>query len=179
MLLIVIAIVAHFVLTRLRVGWRIMAVGGSRRAAYNAGISVPRTVCLTYVVSGVLSALAGILYASRLSGAGPDTGIGLELTAVTAALIGGNSVGGGRGSVGKALMGTIIVSLLVNGLVRLGLQNGASSMVVGPSCSSRSPSTCAGRGGDIASAPRSTFRRPISRFRPLRSLCPTRLRPMR
>ena len=130
-LLIVIAIVAHFVLTRLGVGWRIMAVGGSRRAAYNAGISVPRTVCLTYVVSGILSALAGILYASRLSGAGPDTGIGLELTAVTAALIGGNSVGGGRGSVGKALMGTIIVSLLVNGLVRLGLQNGASSMVVG------------------------------------------------
>jgi ribose transport system permease protein len=130
-ILIVIAIVAHFVLTRLRVGWRIMAVGGSRRAAYNAGISVPRTVCLTYVVSGVLSALAGILYAARLSGAGPDTGIGLELTAVTAALIGGNSVGGGRGSVGKALMGTIIVSLLVNGLVRLGLQNGASSMVVG------------------------------------------------
>ena len=130
-LLIVVAIVAHFVLTRLRVGWRIMAVGGSRRAAYNAGISVPRTVCLTYVVSGILSAFAGILYAARLSGAGPDTGIGLELTAVTAALIGGNSVGGGRGSVGKALMGTIIVSLLVNGLVRLGLQNGASSMVVG------------------------------------------------
>ena len=130
-LLIVIAIVAHFVLTRLGVGWRIMAVGGSRRAAYNAGISVPRTVCLTYVVSGILSALAGILYASRLSGAGPDTGIGLELTAVTAALIGGNSVGGGRGSIGKALMGAIIVSLLVNGLVRLGLQNGASSMVVG------------------------------------------------
>jgi len=90
-LLIAIAIVAHFVLTRLGVGWRIMAVGGSRRAAFNAGISVPRTVFLTYVVSGVLSALAGILYASRLSGAGPDTGIGLELTAVTAALIGGNS----------------------------------------------------------------------------------------
>jgi ribose transport system permease protein len=50
---------------------------------------------------------------------------------VTAALLGGNSVGGGRGSIGKALMGAIIVSLLVNVLVRLGLENGASSMVVG------------------------------------------------
>ena len=120
MVLIVIAIVAHFVLTRLRIGWRIMAVGGSRRAAYNAGIPVRATVCLTYVVSGMLAALAGILYAARLSGAGPDTGIGLELTVVTAALLGGNSVGGGRGSVGKALMGAIIVSLLTNGLVRLG-----------------------------------------------------------
>jgi ribose transport system permease protein len=130
-ILIVTAIVAQFVLTRLRIGWRIMAVGGSRRSSYNAGIPVRRTICLTYVVSGALASLAGILYAARLSGAGPDTVLGLELTVVTAALLGGNSVGGGRGSVGKALMGAIIVSLLVNGLVRLGLQNGASSMVVG------------------------------------------------
>jgi len=125
------AIVAQVVLTRLRIGWRIMAVGGSRRAAYNAGIPVRSTVCLSYVVSGVFTGLAGTLYAARLSGAGPDTGIGLELTVVTAALLGGNSVGGGRGSVGKALMGASIVSLLTNGLVRLGLENGASSMVVG------------------------------------------------
>ena len=115
--LIVIAIAAHVVLTRLRIGWRIMAVGGSRRASYNAGIPVRATVCLTYVVSGVLAGLAGVLYAARLSGAGPDTGLGLELTVVTAALLGGNSVGGGRGSVGKALIGAVIVSLLTNGLV--------------------------------------------------------------
>ncbi len=126
-----VAIVAQVVLTRLRIGWRISAVGGSRRAAYNAGIPVPAIVCLTYVVSGVLTALAGTLYAARLSGAGPDTGLGLELNVVTAALLGGNSVGGGRGSVGKAIIGAIIVSLLSNGLVRLGLQSGASSMVIG------------------------------------------------
>ncbi len=129
--LVVTAIIAQFVLTRLRIGWRIMAVGGSRRSAYNAGIPVRSTVCLSYVVSGLLTGFAGTLYAARLSGAGPDTGIGLELTAVTAALLGGNSVGGGRGSIGKALMGAIIVSLLTNGLVRLGLANGASSVVVG------------------------------------------------
>src|SRR5271154_730016 len=129
--LVVTAIVGQIVLTRLRIGWRITAVGGSRRAAHNSGIPVRSTVCLTYVVSGVLTSLAGTLYAARLSGAGPDTGIGLELTVVTAALLGGNSVGGGRGSIGKALMGAIIVSLLVNGLVRLGLENGASSMVIG------------------------------------------------
>ena len=129
--LIVTAIAAHVILTRLRIGWRIMAVGGSRRASYNAGIPVRGTVCLSYVVSGLLAGLAGVLYAARLSGAGPDTGLGLELTVVTAALLGGNSVGGGRGSIGKALIGAIIVSLLTNGLVRLGLQSGASSMVVG------------------------------------------------
>jgi len=127
----VVAIFGQVVLTRLRIGWRIMAVGGSRRAAYNAGIPVRATVCLTYVVCGVLASLAGTLYAARLSGAGPDTGLGLELSAVTAALLGGNSVGGGRGSIGKALMGAVIVSLLSNGLVRLGLESGASAMVVG------------------------------------------------
>jgi len=127
----VIAIAAHIVLTRLRIGWRIMAVGGSRRSSFNAGIPVRRTVCLSYVVSGALAGLAGVLYAARLSGTGPDTGLGLELTAITAALIGGNSIGGGRGSVGKALMGAIIVSLLTNGVVRLGLVSGASAMVVG------------------------------------------------
>ena len=126
-----VAAVAHVILTRLRIGWRIMAVGGSRRAAYNAGIPVRATVCLTYVVSGLLTGLAGTLYASRLSGAGPDTGLGLELNVVTAALLGGNSVGGGRGSVGKALTGAVIVSLLNNGLVRLGLESGSSAMVVG------------------------------------------------
>jgi ribose transport system permease protein len=125
------AAIAQFVLTRLRIGWRITAVGGSRRSSYNTGIPVRQTVCLTYVVSGLLTALAGILYAARLSGAGPDTGGGLELTVVTAALLGGNSVGGGRGSVGKALMGAVIVSLLMNGLIRLGLETGATSMVVG------------------------------------------------
>ena len=129
--LLVVAIIAHIVLSRLRIGWRITAVGGSRRAAYNAGIPVRTTVGLTYVISGVLTSFAGTLYAARLSGAGPDTGLGLELSAVTAALIGGNSIGGGRGSVGKALMGALIVALLNNGLLRLGLQNGSSSMVVG------------------------------------------------
>ncbi len=129
--LIVVAIVAHVVLTRLRFGWRIVAVGGSRRSAYNAGIPVRRVVCLSYVVSGVLTGLAGVLYAARLSGAGPDTGLGLELTVVTAALLGGNSIGGGRGSVGKALVGVIIVTLLTSALVRLGLESGGSAMVLG------------------------------------------------
>jgi ribose transport system permease protein len=124
-----VAIIAQVVLTRLRIGWRITAVGGSRRAAYNAGIPVRALVCLTYVVSGALTGLAGTLYAARLSGAGPDTGLGLELAVVTAALLGGNSIG--RGSVGKALMGAIIVSLLTNGLVRIGFQNGASSLAIG------------------------------------------------
>ena len=144
-----------------------MAVGGSRRAAYNAGIPVRATVCLTYVVSGVLTGLAGTLYAARLSGAGPDTGLGLELNVVTAALLGGNSVGGGRGSVGKALIGADH-RLAADQRARPA-RPGKRRVVDGgrPGAAARHrASTCGGANGGIGCAPRSMFRRPISRCRP-------------
>ena len=130
-LLLVAVLVGHVLLSRTRPGWRVMAVGGSRRSAHNAGISVRRTVCGTYVVSGLLCGMAGFLYAARLSSAGADSGVGLELGALTAAILGGNSLGGGRGSTGKALMGAITVLIIQNGVVRLGLQSGSGSMVLG------------------------------------------------
>ncbi|CAN7772279.1 SMP-30/gluconolactonase/LRE family protein [Variovorax sp. LjRoot290] len=122
---------AHVFLSRTRPGWHIMAIGGSRKSAYNVGISVRRTICLTYVGSGALCGVAGALYAARLNGAGADTGIGLEVVALTAAVLGGNSLRGGRGSVMKAIVGSIIVLLVTNGLVRLGLPTGASSLALG------------------------------------------------
>ncbi|MBP5856225.1 SMP-30/gluconolactonase/LRE family protein [Marivibrio halodurans] len=127
----VIAILLHLVLSRTRVGWHVMATGGSRRSAYNVGIPVRRVICTTYIVSGTLSALAGLLFASRLGGAGADTGIGLEIAALTAAVLGGNSLGGGRGSAAKAVIGSITVMLMVNSLVRLGITSGANSLLLG------------------------------------------------
>lgn len=125
------AIVAHVFLSRTRPGWHIMAIGGSRKSAYNVGIAVRRSVCLTYVASGTLCGVAGLLYASRLSSAGSDTGVGLEIMALTAAVVGGNSLGGGRGSVAKAGMGAVIVLIITNGLVRIGFQSGAGSLALG------------------------------------------------
>ena len=125
------AIAAHFALTRLRPGWHILAVGGSRRAAHNAGIDVRRTICLTYVVSGILASGAGILYAARLASLGNDTGVGLEITLLTAVVLGGTSLGGGRGSIFKTFLGVVIVVIVTNSLLRLGLRSGASSLVLG------------------------------------------------
>jgi ribose transport system permease protein len=127
----IVAVAAHVFLTRQRLGWHIQAVGGSRRSAHNAGISVRFTVCLTYVLSGVLAAAAGVLYAARLNAAGSDTGVGLEVSALTAAVLGGVSLGGGRGSVAKGMLGAVIVLIIQSALVQLGLRSGAGSLVLG------------------------------------------------
>jgi ribose transport system permease protein len=127
----VIAVVGHIVLTRMRFGWHVMAVGGSRRSAYNAGIRVKRTICATYVLSGVLTGLAATFYAARLSSAGTDVGKGLEVTMLTAAVLGGISLGGGRGSIVKAMIGALIILLVQNSLIRMGLTSGGSSLVLG------------------------------------------------
>lgn len=125
-----VAIFGHIFITRLRAGWHITAIGGSRRSAYNTGIPVRRTVASCYVASGVLTALGGVFFASRLSTAGGDIGVGLEVTVLTAAVLGGISLGGGKGSVAKALVGTLIVLLIVNGLTSTGLDGGYNRMVL-------------------------------------------------
>ena len=128
---VILGILAHVMLTRLGIGWRIQAVGGSRRSAYNAGISVRKTVFLTYVISGTLAAAAGLLYATRLGAAGTDTGVGLEVAALTAAVLGGISLGGGRGSITKGFLGALIVIVIQSSLLRLGLRTGANTLVLG------------------------------------------------
>lgn len=125
------ALVAHVVLTRARFGWHVMAVGGSRRSAYNAGINVRYTICATYVLSGLLVGLAACFYAARLSSASSNAGLGLEVTILTAVVLGGISLGGGRGSIIKAILGTIIVLLVQNSLIRMGLLSGTSSLILG------------------------------------------------
>ena len=129
--LMIVAVSVHLVISRMKPGWRIMAIGGARRSAYNVGISVKRDICLTYVAAGLLVGLAAFMYATRLSSVAADTGVGLELSVLTAAVVGGNSLGGGRGSAAKAVMGALTVLLLTNGLIRLGLQSGATQVFLG------------------------------------------------
>ncbi len=125
-----VAIFGHVFLTRLRPGWHVTAIGGSRRSAFNTGIPVRRTVALCYVACGALTAIGGIFFAARLATVGGDIGVGLEVTALTAAVLGGISLGGGKGSVAKAVVGTLIVLLITNGLVTLSAPGGVNRMIL-------------------------------------------------
>jgi ribose transport system permease protein len=129
--LIVIGIIAHLYLTRIRSGVHIMAVGSSRKAARHAGIDVKRSLFLAYVLSGMLSSFAGILYAARQNSAGTDTGVGWEVNALAAAVLGGISLNGGRGTMSRALMGAAIIFLLINGLVQLGTHGSLTTAAIG------------------------------------------------
>lgn len=128
---VLVAIFGHVFLTRMRGGWHVFAVGGNRRSTFNAGISVRRVVAFTYVASGVLTALGAVFYAARLESAGSDTGRGLEVTILTAAVLGGIRLGGGKGSVTKAILGLLIVILITNGLLRMAIPGGPSRVILG------------------------------------------------
>lgn len=130
-LLLLAAAATHLLLTRGGLGWRIQAVGGSRRAAFNAGIRIPRTVGFCYVFSGMCAGMAGFLYSARTANPGAEVGAGFELIALSAAVLGGNSLGGGKGSAAKALLGALIVITVINAIVALGLRSGATSLALG------------------------------------------------
>ena len=130
LLYVVVAIFGHIFMTRLRPGWHITAIGGSRRSAYNSGIAVRRTIARCYAASGALTAVGALFFAARLGTVGGDIGVGLEVTVLTAAVLGGISLGGGRGSVVRALVGTLIVLLITNGLTTLSVRGGVNRMVL-------------------------------------------------
>jgi ribose transport system permease protein len=130
LLYIVVALFGHVFMTRLRPGWHITAIGGSRRSAYNSGIAVRRTIASCYAASGALTAVGALFFAARLGTVGGDIGVGLEVTVLTAAVLGGISLGGGRGSVARALVGTLIVLLITNGLTTLSVRGGVNRMVL-------------------------------------------------
>jgi ribose transport system permease protein len=125
-----VAIFGHIFMTRLRPGWHITAIGGSRRSAYNSGIAVRRTIALCYVACGALTGLAALFFAARLGTVGGDIGVGLEVIVLTATVLGGITLGGGKGSVTKSAVGTLIVLLITNGLTTMNARGGFNRLAL-------------------------------------------------
>jgi ribose transport system permease protein len=108
--------VSAFILHRTILGVHIYAVGGNAQAARLTGIPVPFILIFAYGVSGLLSGLGGVMSASRLYSAQGQLGIGYELDAIAAVILGGTSFVGGVGTVFGTLIGALIIAVLNNGL---------------------------------------------------------------
>jgi ribose/xylose/arabinose/galactoside ABC-type transport system permease subunit len=110
------AVFFWLLLHRTGVGRGVRAIGFSPEGARHAGIPVERRLVLVYLLSGVSAGLAAVVYAARLGQAKADAGTGYELFAITAVVLGGTSIFGGRGTVHGTLLGVAAVALLQNGL---------------------------------------------------------------
>jgi ribose transport system permease protein len=115
-LVVISAIVLWFFMTRTSLGRHIYAIGGNPQAARVSGIDVDRVLVYVYIICGFFAGLAGLLLAGRTNSGFPNAGIGIELDAIAAVIIGGASFFGGRGTVLGVLSGVIIIGLLRNGL---------------------------------------------------------------
>jgi ribose transport system permease protein len=123
--------VAAVLLSRTVLGRQIYAVGSNARAARLSGISVERVQLITYVVAGVLSAIAGVVTTGLLSTASTNLGQGVELDVIAAAVIGGTSLSGGEGTVIGTLIGAAIMAVVRNAFVLLGLPLHLQIMIIG------------------------------------------------
>ncbi len=125
-------VILNYALTRTRWGRSVFAVGGSVEAARRAGIRVNRVFLSVFVLSTTLAALGGLLAAGRLAAANQSSGGGdTNLTAIAAAVIGGTSLFGGRGSAWSALLGIVVIQSIASGLTLLSLDSSIRYMVTG------------------------------------------------
>ncbi len=124
-------IAIHWLLTRTTPGRDIFAIGGNRQAARLSGVPVNLRLNAVYAGSGFMSAVAGIVLAGRMNSGFPLAGVGAELDAIAAVIIGGASFFGGVGSVAGTLVGALIIGVLRNGLNLLDVSAYWQTVVIG------------------------------------------------
>jgi D-xylose transport system permease protein len=131
-LLVALVVILNYALTKTQWGRSIFAVGGNREAARRSGINVRRIYLSAFMLCSTLAALGGILSASRLASSSQQAGTGdVNLNAIAAAVIGGTSLFGGRGSAYSALLGIIVIQAISNGLTLLNLNSSLRYMITG------------------------------------------------
>ncbi|MEW5815799.1 MAG: ABC transporter permease [Spirochaetota bacterium] len=113
-ILIVMVAFGQFILIKTKFGRYTSAIGGNKEASRLSGVKVDFYHIMTFTVGGLMAAIAGVIYASRLMSVTPLAGQGYELDAIAATVIGGTSVSGGEGSVVKTLIGVLLLSIISN-----------------------------------------------------------------
>ncbi|MBP0580433.1 ABC transporter permease [Labrys sp. LIt4] len=120
-ILAVLALAAAYMARCTPLGRHIFAVGGNERAAGLSGIRVNRVKLFVYMFSGFCAAVVGLVVSSELMASHPATGESFELNAIAAAVLGGTSMSGGRGTIGGTIIGAFVIGILSDGLVMMGV----------------------------------------------------------
>jgi ribose transport system permease protein len=131
LLAMVVVVVAQVVLTQSVFGRYMFAVGANETAARFSGLNPKRIRLTAFILCGLLAGLAAIIDTSRFQSANPNAGTGFELNAIAAAVIGGTSLMGGRGSVVRTLLGVLIIAVLNSGLASIGAKDEIKRLVTG------------------------------------------------
>jgi ribose transport system permease protein len=131
LIMIAVAFVFHFILAKTRLGRYTYAVGSNEEAARLAGIKIHQVKIINYIFCGLLTALVGIILASRMITSQPNSAIGYEMNAIAAAVIGGTSLMGGVGTVAGTVIGSFIIGILTVGLTMQGANYFMQQIVIG------------------------------------------------
>ncbi|WP_137113764.1 ABC transporter permease [Mesorhizobium sp. GR13] len=130
-LLLIAAVVASIILGYTRWGRTVYAIGNNEVAARFSGLSVERTKVALYTASGFAAAVAAGIFVSRVSTTRSDMGTGIELDAITAVVLGGTSIFGGRGTIAGTIIGLCLIQALKNGLSLAGVKGDGTIMLIG------------------------------------------------
>ncbi len=130
-LFIVFAVLSSILLRFTTLGRSLYAIGNNPVGARFSGLPVGRTLLLSYGYAGLMSALAGVIFVSRVTTTRSDMGSGLELDAIAAVVLGGTSIFGGKGTILGTVLGLILIQLLKNGLALSGVTGDATIIVIG------------------------------------------------
>jgi ribose/xylose/arabinose/galactoside ABC-type transport system permease subunit len=130
-IVVALAVVASFALTRMAFGRYVLAIGGDEDKSRELGLPVNRVKVIVFAISGMLAGLGGGILTSEIGSGSPTMGAGFELTAISAVVIGGTSLTGGRGSILGTIVGSLVMSTLANGLIILGVSTDVQIVLTG------------------------------------------------
>ncbi len=128
---VMVVVLGQLVLTRTVIGRYAIAVGSNEEAVHLSGINVARIKLAVFAAAGLLAGLGGLFHVGYLQSADPNAGIGLELSAIAAVVIGGTSLAGGKGSVVNTFLGVLIIAVLQAGLAQIGASEPSKRVITG------------------------------------------------
>ena len=131
LVLLAMVLLAYFMMTYTKFGRRVVALGGNEKNAFLSGINVTRYKMIVYAISGLFCAVASIVFVARIDSITSNAGTNYETNALAAAIIGGVTFDGGKGTIGGAFLGCLLMGVISNAMNILGVDTNVQTIITG------------------------------------------------